>query len=172
MGFDPKTFVIMADKTLKSVENLKYGDKVSCGNNQFAKVHKVQSVNIDQPFQMCDYFGVILTAQSVVRKEYQEWKYFCELTTDHTTCPIIMQIELDSIHEIECKGDTEIICMTKNHKCDLLIYDAVLTENTENSDVCSSCPNNCVIEGKVFKSHCGTMNYCPLCVPIIHFAVS
>jgi hypothetical protein len=101
MGFDPKTCVIMADKSLKNVENLEYGDKVSCGSNQFAIVHKVQSVDIGQPFQMCNYFGVILTAQSVVRKEYQEWKYFYELTTDHTTCPIIMQIELDSIHEIE-----------------------------------------------------------------------
>jgi hypothetical protein len=172
MGFDPRTFVIMADKTLKRVENLEYGDKVSCGNNQFATVHKVQSVNFDQPFQMCDFFGVILTARSVVRNEYQEWKYFYELTTDQTTCPIIMQIELDTIHEIECKGDVEIICMTKNHKCDLLIYDAVLTENIENSDVCSFCANNCIIEGKVFQSHCATIDYCPLCVPIIHFAVS
>jgi len=116
MGFDPKTFVIMADKTLKRVENLEYGDKVSCGNNQFATVHKVQSVNFYQPFQMCNYFGVILTARSVVKNENNEWKYCCELTTDHTTCPIIMQIELDSIHEIVCEGDTEIICMTKNHK--------------------------------------------------------
>jgi hypothetical protein len=172
MGFDPKTFVIMANKTLKRVENLEYGDKVSCGNNQFATVHKVQSVDIGQPFQMCDYFGVILTARSVVKNEKNEWKYFCEVTYDHTTCPIIMQIELDSIHEIECKGDVEIICMTKNHKCDLLIYDAVLTENIENSDGCSFCANNCVIEGKVFQSHCGTIDYCPLCVPIIHFAVS
>jgi hypothetical protein len=169
MGFDPKTFVIMADKTLKRVENLEYGDKVSCGNNQFATVHKVQSVNFYQPFQMCNYFGVILTARSVVRHEEQEWKYFCELTTDHTTCPIIMQIELDSIHEIVCEGYTEIICMTKNHKCDFLIYDAVVTDNSSISCVCA---NNCVIEGKVFQSHCGTIDYCPLCVPIIHFAVS
>jgi hypothetical protein len=172
MGFDPKTSVIMADKTLKSVEHLEYGDKVSCGNNQFARVHKVQSVNFHQPFQMCNYFGVILTERSVVRKEWQDWKYFCEWTNDHRTCPIIMQIELDSIHEIECQGDTEIICMTKNHKCDFLIYDAVVTENIENSDICSCCENNCVIERKVFQSHCGTIDYCPLCVPIIHFAVS
>lgn len=176
MGFDPKTFVIMADKTLKSVEHLEYGDKVSCGSNQFATVHKVRSFNksdnFDHTFQMCNYFGVILTALSVVRKEEQKWKYFRDVTYDHTTCPIIMQIELDSIHEIECKGDVEIICMTKNHKCDRLIYDAVLTENIENSDGCSFCANNCVIEGKVFQSHCGTIDYCPLCVPIIHFAVS
>jgi hypothetical protein len=37
----------------------------------------------------------------------------------HTTCPII------------------IICMTKNHKCDILVYDAVVTENINNSDICS-----------------------------------
>jgi hypothetical protein len=172
MGFNPTTSVIMADKTLKSVENLEYGDKVSCGNNQFARVHKVQSVDFYQPFQMCNYFGVILTARSVVKNEEQDWKYCCELTTEQTTCPIIMQIELDSIHEIECKGDTEIICMTKNHKCDILVYDAVVTENIDNSDICCVCGTNCIIEGKVFQSHCGTIDYCPLCVPIIHFAVS
>ena len=174
MGFDPKTSVIMADKTLKSVENLEYGDKVSCGNNQFARVHKIQSVNFFQPFQMCNYFGVILTARSVVRNEGQEWKYFREVTSNHTTCPIIMQIELDSIHEIECQGDnTEIICMTKNHEYDILIYDAVVTENISNSSIfCCGCGTNCIIDGKVFQSHCGNDDYCPLCVPIIHFAVS
>ena len=162
MGFDPKTSVIMADETRKSVENLKHGDKVSCGNNQFAKVHKVRSVQDSQPFQMCDYFGVILTARSVVTHENQEWKYFREITRNRTACPIIMQIELDSIHEIEC--EQEIICMTKNHKCDFLIYDAVVTDKL---DVCSCCGT----KGK-FQSHCGTIDYCSLCVPIIHFAVS
>jgi hypothetical protein len=168
----------MADKSRKSVENLEYGDKVSCGNNQFATVHKVKSLNksdnFDHPFQMCDYFGVILTALSVVRKEEQEWKYFREVTTDHASCPIIMQIELDSIHEIECKGNNNktIVCMTKNHTYDRLVYDAVHSENIEDSDFCSWCGGNCINDGKVFQSYCGEIDYCSKCVPIIHFAVS
>ena len=174
MGFNPTTSVVMVNKTLKSVENLEYGDTVSCGNNQFARVHKIQSVNFDQPFQMCNYFGVMLTARSVVRNEEHEWKYCCDLSTDHASCPIIMQIELDSIHEIECKGNNNktIVCMTKNHTYDRLVYDAVHSENIEDSDFCSWCGGNCVNYEKVFQSYCGEIDYCSKCVPIIHFAVS
>ena len=175
LGFSPTTSVIMADKTLKRVELLEYGDEVSCGYNRIARVHKIQSVTFHQPFQMCNYFGAILTARSIVKNESNVWKYCRELTdsSNHTTCPTIMQIELDSIHEIECQGDNkEIICMTKNHEYDRLIYDAVITENTDNSCLCCECGDNCVIDGKMFQSHCGNDDYCPLCVPIIHFAVS
>jgi len=171
MGFNPTTSVMMADKTLKRVERLEYGDKVSCGNNRFATVHKIQSVTFTQPFQMCNYFGVMLTARSIVKNEKYEWKYCSHLTdaSNYTLCPTIMQIELDSIHEIECQGDDniKIICMTKNHECDRIIYDAVLTENIENSDICSFCGNNCIIEGKVFQSHCGTIALCAFLLYIL-----
>jgi hypothetical protein len=165
----------MADKTVKRVDLLQYGDKVSCGDNRFATVHKIVSVDSEQEFQMCNYFGVLLTARSIIKNENNDWVYCCELmdSSQHTTCRTIVQIELESIHEIECQADDDkkIICMTKNHEYDRLIYDAVLTEEIENSDMCSCCGDTCIIDGKVFTSRCSTIDYCARCVPIIHMAV-
>ena len=175
IGFCPSTFIIMADKTVKRADLLKSGDKVSCGDNRFAIVHKIVSVDSEQEFQMCNYFGVLLTARSIIKNENNEWEYWCKLmdSSHHTTSRTIIQIELESIHEIECQAndDKKIICMTKNHEYDRLIYDAVLTENIENSDMCSYCGSSCIIDGKVFTSRCETIDYCALCVPIIHMAV-
>ena len=141
MGFCPSTLIIMADKTLKTVDCLQSG----------------------------------LTARSIVKNESNEWKYCFTLSDDstHSTSSTIIQIELDSIFEIECAGDENktILCMTKNHKYDKLVYDAVHSENIEDSDFCSYCGDNCVTDGKVFQSYCGTIDYCSLCVPIIHLAV-
>jgi len=93
-------------------------------------------------------------------------------SSQHTTCRTIVQIELESIHEIEYQADDKkIICMTKNHEYDRLIYDAVLTEEIENSDRCSCCGDTCIIDGKVFTSRCSTIDYCDRCVHIIHMAV-
>lgn len=175
IGFGPSTFIIMADKTVKRVDLLQSGDQVSCGDNRFAIVHKIVSVDSEQEFQMCNYFGVLLTARSIIKNENNDWEYYCELmdSSHHTTSPTIIQIELESIHEIECQADNDkkIICMTKNHEYDRLIYNAVLTEEIENSDKCSYCGRNCIIDGKVFTSRCSTIDYCALCVPIIHVAV-
>ena len=175
MGFCPSTLIIMADKTLKTVDCLQSGDQVSCGNNTFTTVHKIVSVTSEHPFQTCNHFGVLLTARSIVKNESNEWKYCFTLSDDstHSTSSTIIQIELDSIFEIECAGDENktILCMTKNHKYDKLVYDAVHSENIEDSDFCSYCGDNCVTDGKVFQSYCGTIDYCSLCVPIIHLAV-
>ena len=175
MGFCQSTIIIMADKTVKRVDLLQSGDKVSCGNNRFDTVHKIVLVESEQEFQMCNYFGVLLTARSIIKNENNDWEYCCELmdSSQHTTCRTIVQIELESIHEIECQADDDkkIICMTKNHEYDRLIYDAILTDEIENSDRCSCCGNICIIDGKVLTSRCSTIDYCALCVPIIHMAV-
>lgn len=175
IGFCQSTFIIMADKTVKRVDLLQSGDKVSCGDNRFATVHKIIEVEFEQEFQMCNFLGVLLTARSIIKNENNDWEYCCELmdSSQHTTCRKIVQIELESIHEIECQADDDkkIICMTKNHEYDRLIYDAVLTEEIENSDRCSCCGDTCIIDGKVFTSRCNTIDYCALCVPIIHMAV-
>ena len=175
IGFCQSTFIIMADKTVKRVDLLQSEDKVSCGDNRFATVHKIIEVEFEQEFQMCNFLGVLLTARSIIKNENNDWEYCCELmdSSQHTTCRKIVQIELESIHEIECQADDDkkIICMTKNHEYDRLIYDAVLTEEIENSDRCSCCGDTCIIDGKVFTSRCGTIDYCALCVPIIHMAV-
>jgi hypothetical protein len=42
----------MADKTVKRVDLLESGDKVSCGDNRFATVHKIVEVEFEQEFQM------------------------------------------------------------------------------------------------------------------------
>jgi hypothetical protein len=175
IGFCPSTFIIMSDKTVKRVDLLQSEDKVSCGDNRFATVHKIIEVEFEQEFQMCNFLGVLLTARSIIKNENNDWEYCCELmdSSQHTACRKIVQIELESIHEIECQADDDkkIICMTKNHEYDRLIYDAVLTEEIENSDRCSCCGDTCIIDGKVFTSRCGTIDYCALCVPIIHMAV-
>lgn len=175
LGFCPSTLIIMADKTLKEVSNLQSGDQISCGNSQFSTVHKIVSVTSEQPFQMCNHFGVLLTARSIVKNENDEWKYCYTLSDDstHFTSATIIQIELDSIFEIECAGDDNktIVCMTKGHAYDRLVYDADLTENIEGSDFCSYCGDNCVTDGKVFQSYCREIDYCSMCVPIIHVAI-
>ena len=175
LGFGPSTLIIMADKTLKEVSQLQWGDQVSCGNNKFSTVHKIVSVTSEQPFQMCNHFGVLLTARSIVKNENDEWKYCCTLSDDSTHCtsPTIIQIELDSIFEIECAGNDNktIVCMTKNHIYDTLVYDAVLSENIDESNFCCYCGDNCVNDGKVFQSYCGEIDYCSMCVPIIHLAI-
>jgi hypothetical protein len=175
IGFGQSTFIIMTDKTVKRVDLLQSGDQVSCGDNRFATVHKIVSVDSEQEFQMCNYFGVLLTARSIIKNENNDWEYCCELmdSSQHSTCRTIVQIELESIQEIECQADDDkkIICMTKNHEYDRLIYDAVLTDEIENSDRCSCCGDTCIIDGKVFSSRCSTIDYCARCVPIIHMAV-
>ena len=95
IGFGPSTFIIMADKTVKRVDLLQSGDQVSCGDNRFAIVHKIVSVDSEQEFQMCNYFGVLLTARSIIKNKNNEWEYWCKLmdSSHHTTSRTIIQIE-------------------------------------------------------------------------------
>ena len=46
-------------------------------------------------------------------------------------------------------NNKKIICMTTNHEYDRLIYNAVLSENIEDSDLCCFCGDNCIIDRKV-----------------------